>query len=39
MKKAATDGLKDKPPFANPHPWANDCLFWLKEQGFADGQK
>jgi acetyl esterase/lipase len=32
-------GLKDKPPFANPHPWANDCLFWLKEQGFADGQK
>jgi acetyl esterase/lipase len=28
-------GLKDKPPFANPHPWANDCLFWLKEQGFT----
>ena len=28
-------GLKDKPPFANPHPWANDCLFWLKQQGFV----
>jgi len=28
-------GLKDKPPFANPHPWANDCLFWLKVQGFV----
>ncbi|HAO81066.1 MAG TPA: endo-1,4-beta-xylanase [Verrucomicrobia subdivision 3 bacterium] len=27
-------GLKDKPPFTNPHPWANDCLFWLNEQGF-----
>jgi len=29
-------GLKDKPPFAHPHPWANDCLFWLKEQGFVN---
>ncbi len=28
-------GLKDKPPFTNPHPWANDCLFWLKQQNFA----
>jgi acetyl esterase/lipase len=28
-------GLNDKPPFANVHPWAKDCLFWLKEQGFA----
>ena len=28
-------GLNDKPPFANPHPWANDCLFWLKVQGFV----
>jgi len=28
-------GLKDKPPFTNPHPWANACLFWLKEQGFG----
>ena len=27
-------GLKDKPPFTHPHPWANDCLFWLNEQGF-----
>ena len=25
-------GLKDKPPFAHPHPWADDCLFWLKAQ-------
>jgi acetyl esterase/lipase len=22
--------LADKPPFAHPHPWANDCLYWLK---------
>lgn len=29
-------GLKDKPPFANPHPWAADCLFWLKEQKFVN---
>jgi acetyl esterase/lipase len=29
-------GLKDKPPFSHPHPWANDCLFWLKERGFAN---
>jgi acetyl esterase/lipase len=29
-------GLKDKPPFAHPHPWAGDCLFWLKAQNFAD---
>jgi acetyl esterase/lipase len=29
-------GLKDQPPFSNPHPWANDCLFWLKEQDFID---
>ena len=28
-------GLKDKPPFAHPHPWANDCLFWLKQQGWV----
>jgi acetyl esterase/lipase len=28
-------GLKDKPPFANPHPWAGDCLFWLRQQGFV----
>jgi acetyl esterase/lipase len=27
-------GLADKPPFAHPHPWANDCAFWLKEHGF-----
>ena len=29
-------GLKDKTPFANPHPWAGDCLFWLKQQGFVN---
>jgi len=29
-------GLKDKAPFANPHPWAGDCLFWLKENKFAN---
>jgi len=29
-------GLKDKPPFAHPHPWAGDCLFWLKAQGFVE---
>jgi acetyl esterase/lipase len=28
-------GLKDKPPFNHPHPWAADCLFWLKAQGFV----
>jgi acetyl esterase/lipase len=28
-------GLKDKPPFANVHPWARDLVFWLKEQGFV----
>jgi len=29
-------GLADKPPFAHPHPWANDCLFWLKAQKFVN---
>ncbi|MEI7534474.1 MAG: alpha/beta hydrolase [Verrucomicrobiae bacterium] len=28
-------GLKDKPPFAHPHPWVKDCLFWLKVQNFV----
>jgi acetyl esterase/lipase len=28
-------GLKDKSPFANPHPWSADCLFWLKAQGWV----
>jgi acetyl esterase/lipase len=28
-------GLAAKPPFTHPHPWAGDCLFWLKEQGFV----
>lgn len=25
-------GLADKPPFAHPHPWANDLLFWLSRE-------
>ena len=29
-------GLIDKPPFAHPHPWAGECLFWLKEHGFTN---
>lgn len=29
-------GLKDQAPFAHPHPWAADCLFWLKERKFAN---
>ena len=28
-------GLADKPPFAHPHPWAGDCLFWLKAHDFV----
>jgi acetyl esterase/lipase len=30
-------GLGDrKAPFEHLHPWANDCLFWLKQRKFAD---
>jgi len=29
-------GLDDKPPFNHPHPWAADCLFWLKAQNFVN---
>jgi acetyl esterase/lipase len=29
-------GLADKPPFTHPHPWASDCLFWLKAQNFVN---
>jgi acetyl esterase/lipase len=28
-------GLGDKPPFQNVHPWAQECLRWLKEHHFA----
>ncbi len=28
-------GLASKPPFASPHPWALDLVFWLKAQGFV----
>lgn len=28
-------GLGDAPPFAHPHPWVADCLFWLKQHGFV----
>lgn len=27
-------GLADKAPYQNTHPWAKDCLFWLKQRGF-----
>lgn len=27
-------GLASKPPFTDAHPWAADCVFWLKERGF-----
>jgi acetyl esterase/lipase len=29
-------GLADKSPFAHPHPWANDCLFWLRARQFVN---
>jgi len=29
-------GLKDKPPFEHPHPWAADCLYWLRERNYAN---
>jgi acetyl esterase/lipase len=29
-------GLHDKPPFVHPHPWAGQCLFWLKEHKFVN---
>lgn len=35
QKGAHGIGLTDKPPFDHPHPWAADCLFWLKTQGFT----
>jgi acetyl esterase/lipase len=28
-------GLADKPPFANPHPWALELVRWLKENRFV----
>jgi acetyl esterase/lipase len=36
QKGAHGMGLNDKSPFAHPHPWAGDCLFWLKQNRFAD---
>jgi acetyl esterase/lipase len=36
QKGAHGMGLADKPPFARTHPWAADCLFWLKVQGFVN---
>ena len=35
QKGAHGMGLKDKPPFANAHPWSKDLIFWLKAQGFV----
>ena len=29
-------GLADQPPFLHPHPWAADCLVWLKTQKFVN---
>jgi len=29
-------GLADVPPFKHPHPWAADCLYWLKIQKFVN---
>ena len=29
-------GLADPPPFTHPHPWAADCLVWLKLQKFVN---
>jgi acetyl esterase/lipase len=28
-------GLDAKPPFAHVHPWATECLLWLKDHGFV----
>ncbi|MDD5139648.1 MAG: alpha/beta hydrolase [Verrucomicrobiales bacterium] len=36
QKGAHGMGLKDRTPFAYPHPWAGDCLFWLKAQRFVN---
>ena len=30
-------GLVAKWPFENPHPWAQDLVFWLKDSGFIPG--
>ena len=30
-------GLGDKPPFAHPLPWANECLHWLKQYKYVKG--
>jgi acetyl esterase/lipase len=37
QKGAHGIGLQDKPPFARAHPWASDCVVWLKVQGFIKG--
>jgi acetyl esterase/lipase len=29
-------GLKDKPPFLHPLPWAAECVDWLKVRKFVD---
>ena len=29
-------GINDKPPFANPHPWTRDLLFWLRAHKFLN---
>jgi acetyl esterase/lipase len=27
-------GLTTKAPYNNPHPWATDLLFWIKQNGW-----
>jgi acetyl esterase/lipase len=27
-------GLAGKPPFTQTHPWAQACIYWLKQRGF-----
>lgn len=34
QKGAHGMGLRDKEPFANVHPWANNLIFFLKENGW-----
>lgn len=35
QKGAHGIGLMDKEPFANPHPWSRDLVYWLKAQGWV----
>lgn len=35
QKGAHGIGLAAKPPFTGAHPWAADCVFWLRTRGFV----